>query len=104
MQQIVLTANNQRSEVVTTGSNTRRAAAFIGVAAAAALGGGKVQVQYLSPDGTTYEPYQGVGSALTGLLAGECMVFEVVDMQIYVQLIGATGTVSVPVNVGVGTN
>jgi hypothetical protein len=102
MQQITLTANNQRAEVVTTGSNNRRAAAFVGVAAAASLGGGKVQVQYLSPDGTTYEPYQGVGSALTGLLAGECMVFDVIDMQLFVQLINSTGTVSAVVNVGIG--
>jgi hypothetical protein len=101
MQQILLTANNQRAEVPTN-IGSRRASLFLGVAAAASLGGGKVQLQYLSPDGTTYEPYQGTGSALTGLLAGECMTFDVIDMQVYVQLIGATGTVSVPVNYGVG--
>jgi hypothetical protein len=30
------------------------------------------------------------------------MTYDVVDMQLAVQLVGATGTVSVPVSVGIG--
>jgi hypothetical protein len=100
MKLVTLTANNQRQPIGY--AKNRRAAVFVGVAAAGSLGGGKVQVQYLSADGTTWEPLSGVGSALTGLLAGECMTYDVVDMQLAVQLVGATGTVSVPVSVGIG--
>jgi hypothetical protein len=102
MKLVTLAANNQRKPIGF--AKNRRAVVFVGVAAAATLGGGKIQVQYLSADGTTWEPLTGVGAALTGLLAGECMSYDVVDMQLAVQLIGATGTVSVPVNIGIGTN
>lgn len=106
MKQLSLTANDVPRSIGFAG-NRRRAAVFVGVDDATAsttnLGSGSVQVLYKDAAGD-WHLYQGTGQALTGLKAGEQMVYEAVDMELGVQLHGssASGNAPVLVNVGIG--
>lgn len=101
MKSITLTANGAPKAVGVTG-NRRRAAVFVGVEPSPTnLGTGSVQVLYKDASGS-WQLYQGTGQALTGLKAAEQMVYEAVDMELAVQLSGASANPSVVVNIGIG--
>jgi hypothetical protein len=101
VKQITLTANGSPKSIGVAGRQ-RRSAVFIGVDATPTnLGTGVVQVLYKDGAGA-WQLYQGVGSALVGLKAGEQMVYEAVDMELGVQLSGASASPSVAVNNGSG--